>query len=117
MESLADRTLAANMTSFHVPHVEKNNKKTSKNKKRWTRVFIIIAERDISLFAYLCWISVVERCVCGAPIVQLTRTMPLTMVVLCYNFHTRHILAPDSRGINKRVVVARAECTDTGVNV
>lgn len=33
------------------------------------------------------------------------------------NFHTRHILAPDSRGINKRVVVARAECTDTGVNV
>lgn len=83
MESLANRTLAANMTSFHVPHVEKNNKKTSKNKKRWTRVFIIIAERDISLFAYLCWISVVERCVCGAPIVQLTRTMPLTTVVLC----------------------------------
>lgn len=127
LESLASRTLAANMTSSHVPHAERVTEKQGTMDTCFFFIFLnfLSYEWDTSLFSYLCWISVVERCVCGTPIVQLIRTMPLTMVVLGKDgkdlnvlTSTTHVISLNrTRGINKRVVVAQAECTDAGVNI
>lgn len=123
MESLANRTLAANMTSFHVPHVERATEKQ---------------ETMDTCFFYHSWVRHLTFCLSLLDLccseVRLWRTNRATdkndatndgcswllhrwRFKRFNNFHTRHILAPDSRGINKRVVVARAESTDAGVNV
>lgn len=122
MESLANRTLAANMTSFHVPHVERATEKqgtmdTCFYYYSWVRHLTFC----LSLLELCCW-EVRLRSTNRATDKNNATNDGCSLLLhrwrfKRFNFHTRHILAPDSRGINKRVVVARAESTDAGVNV